>query len=77
MAGITLEQAQAQLDSWIAASTAVASGQEYEIDTGNGRRRLRRADAATIKEMIEFWNGQVQSLTTDGIRRVTYGVWGA
>jgi len=64
MAGITLAQAQAQLDVWIAASTAVASGQEYEIDTGNGRRKLRRADADSIQKQIVFWDGWVKRLST-------------
>jgi hypothetical protein len=49
MAGITLVHAEAQLALWLAASTAVASGQEYEIETaGSGRRRLRRADLNAI-----------------------------
>lgn len=58
MAGITAEQAQAQLDAWMAASTAAASGQSYTI---NGRS-LTRADAAEIRENIKFWNEQVQAL---------------
>lgn len=76
MAGITLAQAQAQLDTWLAANTAVAGGQEYEIDTGSGgRRRLKRADAAEIREQIVFWDGQVKSLTSSssgGRRRHRY-----
>lgn len=63
MAGITLEVAQAQLDLWLAASSAVASGQEYEIDTGNGRRRLKRADAAEIQKNLLFWDRQVKRLS--------------
>ena len=77
MAGITLEQAQAQLDTYLAANTAVASGQEYEIDTGNGRRRLRRADAAEIRTQIDYWDQKVKSLTPasgGGRRRVRYVV---
>lgn len=77
MAGITLEQAQAQLTTWLAASTAVAGNQEYEIDTGNGRRRLRRADAAEIREQVKFWDAQVKALTpaaAGGRRRMRYVV---
>ena len=44
MAGITLAQAQAQLDAWLAASLATATGQAYEI----AGRRLTRANAAEI-----------------------------
>lgn len=31
------------------AISAVMSGQEYEIDTGSGRRKLRRADLAQLE----------------------------
>lgn len=79
MAGITLAQAQAQLDAWMAASTAVTSGQEYEIDTGSGRRRLKRADAAEIRNQIEFWDNRIKALTpasAGGRRRIRYVVAG-
>lgn len=56
---ITLTTAQAQLDAWIAASTAVAtSGQEYWI---NGRK-LTRADAEQIRQMIDYWSSKVSEL---------------
>jgi len=77
MAGITLAQAEAQLTLWLAASTAVAASQSYEIDTGNGRRRLTRADAAEIRQQIEFWDAQVKQLTPgESGRRVRYMVPG-
>jgi hypothetical protein len=77
MAGITLTDAQAQLSAWLAASTAVASNQSYEIDTGNGRRRLNRADAAVIRSQVEFWDRKVKELTpaaAGGRRRIRYVV---
>lgn len=77
MAGITLAQAQAQLDAWLAASTAVASSQSYEIDTGNGSRKLTRADAMEIRQQIIFWEQRVKSLTaigSGGRRRIRYVV---
>lgn len=55
MAGITLSQAQAQLDVWISASTAVAANQSYSIKD----RSLTRADAKEIRAQIEFWNNKV------------------
>ena len=76
-AGITLAQAQAQLDTWLAANTSVASGQEYEIDTGSGSRRLKRADAAEIRQQIDYWDGKVKALTPaagGGRRRTRYVV---
>jgi len=59
MAGITLAQAQAQLDIWIAADIKVATNQSYEIEG----RVWRRADAAEITRKIEYWNAKVQSLS--------------
>lgn len=62
MAAITLAQAQAQLDAWLAASLAVASAQSYEI----AGRRLTRANAAEISRNIEHWSAQVSILTASG-----------
>lgn len=59
MAGITLVQAQAQLDAWLAASLAVAQGQSYEI----AGRRLARADAAEVTRNVQYWQQQVTLLT--------------
>lgn len=64
MAGITLAQAEAQLATWIAADTAVASGQAYSI----AGRSLNRANAREIRENIEFWDRQCKRLTRGGIR---------
>lgn len=77
MAGITLAQAQTNLDLWLAASAAVAGSQSYEIETGNGRRKLTRADALEVRNMIKFWQDQVNALTSaeaGGRRRTRYVV---
>lgn len=77
MSAITLEQAQAQLAAWLAADLAVAKSQEYEIDTGNGRRRLKRTDAAEIRQKVAFWDAKVTALTPAGAggrRRIRYVV---
>jgi len=77
VAGITLAQAQAQLEIWLAANQAVATSQSYEIETGNGRRKLERADAAEIRQQIEFWDARVKALTpaaSGGRRRTRYVV---
>ncbi len=63
MAGITLAQAEAQLTSWITASTAVAGNQSYSI----GDRTLTRANAREIRENIEFWDRKVKRLSRGGI----------
>ncbi|WP_212635557.1 DUF6148 family protein [Ralstonia insidiosa] len=70
MAGITLQQAQEQLDAWMAANLAVASGQSYSI----GGRSLTRVNAAEIRDQINFWERKVQRLTSgQGGIRVRYG----
>lgn len=72
MAGITLAQAQAQLDAWLAASLAVSNNQSYSI----GGRSLSRANAGEIMEMIEKWENKVKILTASlgGRRRTRYVV---
>jgi hypothetical protein len=70
MAGITKAQAQAQLDAWIAASLAVAQGQEYTI----GDRHLKRADAAEIRQQIAFWESKLQRLARGGGAKVRFGI---
>jgi hypothetical protein len=61
MAGITLAQAEAQLTLWLAADTAVATGQAYTI----GGRSLTRTNAKEIRENIIFWDSQVKRLATE------------
>jgi hypothetical protein len=63
LAGITLIQAQAQLAIWLAADTAVSTGQFY----GVAGRQLTRANAAEIRKNIEYWNAKVERLSRGGI----------
>lgn len=58
MAGITLEQAEAKLQTWLDAEEKIASGQGYSI----GNRRLTRADLYTVRGEIEYWNNKVKEL---------------
>ncbi|MFS2004620.1 DUF6148 family protein [Duganella sp. CT11-25] len=60
MAGITLQLAQAQLESYLAAETAALAGQSYEI----AGRKLTRADLATIQTGITLWNRRVGELAS-------------
>ena len=64
MAGITLAQAEAKLQTWLDAEDRVAAGQSYTI---NGRS-LTRANLKEIRETITYWNNQVQRLNRGGIR---------
>jgi hypothetical protein len=56
---ITLEQARARLDAYLAAEAAVLKGQRYEI----AGRMMQRADLAEIRLGIEACTLQVQRLT--------------
>ncbi|KDP84699.1 hypothetical protein CF70_017940 [Cupriavidus sp. SK-3] len=68
---ITVEQAQAALAAWYAASLAVAKSQSYEIEG----RKLTRADAAEIRQQITFWEGKLAAARNGGRRmRIGYGV---
>ena len=63
MAGITATQAQTQLDAYLAAETAVLSGQSYEL---NGRK-VTRANLAEIQTGIRTWNARAKSLSRGGL----------
>lgn len=67
MAGVRLEQAQAQLDAYLAAELAVLKNQSYEI----AGRKLTRADLKSIQSGIQSWSEQVNVLThrANGRRR--------
>jgi len=59
MAGITLAIAQAKLDAYLAAETAVLSGQRYQIEG----RELWRANLKEIQEGINVWDMRVKRLS--------------
>lgn len=63
MAGLTLVHAEAHLASWLAADTAVSTGQSYTI----GARSLTRANAREIRENIDYWQDKVTRLTPGGV----------
>lgn len=59
MAGITLDQAQAQLTLYLNAEAAVLTGQRYEI----AGRMLQRANLAEIQAGITTWDARVKQLS--------------
>ncbi len=61
---ITLEQAQAQLDAYLAAEIAVLSGQSYEI----AGRKWTRADLTAIQRGIQLWSDKVAGFAAGGLR---------
>jgi len=58
MAGLSLATAEAKLQEYLDAETAVLSGQSYTIKD----RSLTRADLKDIREGIVYWNDIVRSL---------------
>ena len=64
MSGITKEQAEAKLQTWMEAEEKIASGQGYSI----GDRRLTRADLYTVRGEIEYWNNKVKELEVAELR---------
>lgn len=56
---ITLEQAQAQLDAWLAASLALAAGKQHQI----GDRLIRLEDGVEVRNQIGFWQRKVAALS--------------
>lgn len=65
MSGITLDQAQTQLQQYLDAEKAVLTGQRYEL----GGRVVVRADLATIQEGIKTWDARVKVLSARNVRR--------
>ena len=64
MAGITKEQAEAKLQTWMEAEEKIALGQGYSI----GDRRLTRAGLYTVRGEIEYWNNKVKELEVAELR---------
>lgn len=67
MAGITLTQAQAKLDTYLAAQEKIIIGQKVEIDG----EALTRANFVDVERAIDYWDKRVRALsaTASGQRR--------
>lgn len=63
-------QVQAALDLWYAAQNAVALGQSYSLDTGQGRQTITRADLAEINRTIAALEAELAELTEPGIMHI-------
>lgn len=70
MPAISLATAQAQLQAWLDADAAVATGQSYIMHG----RSLTRANASEITQKIQYWEQRVNQLSRGGGIRVRYGV---
>jgi hypothetical protein len=58
MAGITLQQAEAQLALWLDASQKVAARQSWSYQG----RTFTAANAAEIRSMVDYWDTFVRRL---------------
>lgn len=77
MAGITLAHAEAQLSAWLAADQALAGGaQSVRVNTGGIDRQVTVADAAEIRNNIDYWNTWCQRLSPRGNGRSGISVTG-
>ena len=56
----SLELALDNFEAWTNASVALAQNKEYSIKNGqNSERRLTRADADEVKDMINYWENEI------------------
>ena len=65
MAGITLEQAQEQLQLWLNANKAISTGVSYTI----GTRSLTRANSDEVLKQIDYWSSMVSRLEAQTNKR--------
>lgn len=64
MAAWTLATAQEHLAAWMAAELALATAQEYTINTGGSARSLKRSNLAEVANQVRFWKKEVDKLST-------------
>jgi len=72
VSAITLDQATAHRDAWLAADLAVAQNQAYTVQG----RSFTKAHAAEIRANLDYWERRVVELSRGPSRgpRVRYGV---
>ena len=71
---MTRAELQARLDAYLVAELAILQGQEYQIGSGNGARRLRRADLEQVRAEIASIRAELGALDARaaGVRRIRY-----
>lgn len=71
---MTRAELQARLDAYLAAELAILQGQEYQIGSGNGARRLRRADLEQVRTEIASIRAELAGMDAraSGVRRIRY-----
>ncbi len=66
MAGITLDQAEAQLAALLAAQTALISSGLSETEVFG--KKIKKHDMKALGELIDYWDKKVSQLTAKGTR---------
>ncbi len=71
---MTRDELQARLNAYLAAELAILQGQEYQIGSGNGARRLRRADLEQVRAEIASIRVELGGIDARaaGVRRIRY-----
>lgn len=71
---MTRAELQARLGAYLAAELAILQGQEYQIGSGNGSRRLRRADLEQVRTEIASIRTELAGMDAraSGVRRIRY-----
>ena len=64
--GITLAQAQAQLDAAIAARASVSDIASYSVSSTSGGRTVQRQDVAKLDASVQYWERKVAQLSRGG-----------
>ncbi len=59
---MTKDEIQTHYNAWLAASMALANGQEYTLQTGGGSRTLKRTDAAEVRNWLNYWEQKLNSI---------------
>lgn len=68
MAGITLEQAQAQLDAALAGRASLTGVQETQVSGTTGGRKTIYRTLADANADVLFWDRKVKELSRVGIQ---------
>jgi hypothetical protein len=64
--GVTLEQAQAQLQSALDSLIAARQAQSYQVGSQSGARRVDRAALESLSKDVQGWEQKVASLSRKG-----------
>ena len=56
---MTLDQVDVHIAAWEAASTALAEGRSFRLESG---RAIERSDGGEVRRMLSYWTGRRNAL---------------